>query len=231
MFISSQVTIRLCPKHGCGKTSIIFNLWWARRLIINTFFLSHLRDMRDSRSIFPIYTSWRDVFAGPGLGIHLGYYLPGLKGVVELNLNLAHLGCHFTSCFSYKTLVYSLNSTLGFLICNTAWRSKNPILIIAWTPSIQSMHVTFCGLYRGASTHLVFLQAQFLSPSTTVQFELWGIFKNNRLGWIVDSLSHAKVPLSLSLSLSLSFLHVKVVQKTWSYVMPEDFNQTDYLVG
>ncbi|KAL9374757.1 hypothetical protein Peur_031636 [Populus x canadensis] len=72
-----------------------------------------------------------DVFAGPRLGIHLGYYLPGLKGVVELNLNLAHLGCHFTSCFSYKTLVYSLNSTLGFLICNTAWRSKNPILFIA----------------------------------------------------------------------------------------------------
>lgn len=140
---------------------------------------------------FPIHFSY--LYLLEGCICWLGTWYPSRilfawpKGVVELSLNLAHLGCQFTSCFSYQTLVFSLNSTLGFLICITAWRSKNPIL--------------FCGLYRGASTHLVFLQAQLLSPSTIVQFELWGIFKNNRLGWIMDSLSHAKVSLSLSLSL------------------------------
>lgn len=125
---------------------------------------------------FPIHFSYLYLLEGcicwSGTWYPSGILFAWPKGVVELSLNLAHLGCQFTSCFSYQTLVFSFNSTLGFLICIPAWRSKNPILFIAWTPSNQSMHVTICGLYRGASTHLSSKPSSFhLRQWSSLNFE------------------------------------------------------------
>jgi len=104
----------------------------------------------------------------------------------------------FLSCFDQKKLIFSVNSTLEFLVCITAWRSKK--LKLERSSSNQGMlkrywllfslysllglglYIILCGIYWRAST---IPPSPILFTFSKLQWPFWSFFKRSTIPGIL----------------------------------------------